>query len=138
MEKSLKIIGNSQSTCGTCSSTGCGTCAPTSPLTKAPATLSWREFGYAALVASAGTLLAGCSEQKPTEQASQAAPPFPPFSPDLPLVQLSKGPIITTLVRRNGDGSPCMFARTRSLHRRMSPTMTGADIGLRPERTTVD
>jgi len=95
MEKSLKIIGNSGSTCGTCSSTGCGTCAPTPPLSKAP--LSRREFGYAALVASAGTLLAGCSEQKPTEQASQPAPPVPALSPDLEVVKESKGPIMTTL-----------------------------------------
>ena len=100
MEDLLKIIPVSGSGCGSCNSTGCGTCAPapSSP----PATLSRREFGYAALVASAGTIISGCTKT-PTEQASQpaAAPatPAPPsaLSPNLEVVKESKGPVMTTL-----------------------------------------
>jgi len=49
------------------------------------------------LIASAGTLLAGCSQQKPTEQVSQPAPSAPALSPDLEVVKESKLPIMTTL-----------------------------------------
>ena len=97
MEKLPTIINNSGSTCGSCNSSRCGTCAP------APAVLNRREFGYAALMASAGTLLTGCSKPPVPDQASQstvAAPaqgPAPTLSPDLEVVKESKGPIMTTL-----------------------------------------
>jgi len=66
-------------------------------VSNAPAVLSRREFGYTALVASAAALLTGCSEQQPTQTASQTAPAAPALSPDLAVVQQSKGPILTTL-----------------------------------------
>lgn len=103
MGESLTIINNSGSTCGSCNSTGCGTCAPTPSASKALVTLSRRDFGFAALLASAGTLLSGCSKSSPApEQASQtaAAPaqgPAVTLSPDLEVVKESKGTIMTTL-----------------------------------------
>jgi L-serine dehydratase len=97
METSLKIIGGSGTTCGHCASTKCGTCTTTVVPDKAPAVISRRDFGYAALLASASTLLAGCSQQKPAEQASQAPSTVPALPSDLGVVQQSKGPIMTTL-----------------------------------------
>src|SRR6201997_494966 len=97
MEKILNVIGSSGSTCGSCSSGGCGTCAPAPGKNKAPQVLTRRKFGYAALAASAGTLLAGCSQQKPAETVTQSPAVAPPLSPDLAVVQQSKGPIMTTL-----------------------------------------
>jgi hypothetical protein len=101
MEKSLALINSSQSTCGSCSSLGCGTCTPAP--SAAPSALSRREFGYAALLVSAGTLLAGCSKQSAPQETTQSAPatstpgPAPTLLPDLEVVKESKGPIITTL-----------------------------------------
>ena len=97
MQKLLNILNGGASGCGGCNSTGCSTCGSAPQTTKAPAVLSRREFGYAALIASAGTLLAGCSQQKPTEQVSQPAPSAPALSPDLEVVKESKLPIMTTL-----------------------------------------
>jgi L-serine dehydratase len=94
----------STSGCGTCSTTGCGTCAPAPSKSPAPARLSRREFGYAALIASAGTILAGCSKEQPAEQASAPAPALNDgdvnavsLSPNLEVVKESKEPIMTTL-----------------------------------------
>jgi L-serine dehydratase len=100
MGELLKVVNAAGSGCGGCHSTGCGTCSPAPATSAAPATLSRREFGYAALVASAGTILAGCSKEQPTEQASQpatASTSAPGLSPDLEVVRESKGPIMTTL-----------------------------------------
>src|SRR6516225_2715157 len=97
MQKLFNILNGGASGCGGCNSTGCSTCGSAPQTTKAPAVLSRREFGYAALIASAGTLLAGCSQQKPTEQVSQPAPSAPALSPDLEVVKESKLPIMTTL-----------------------------------------
>ncbi len=97
MEELLKVMNAAGNSCGGCHSTGCGTCSPAPATSAAPVPLSRREFGYAALVASAGTILAGCSTQKPTEQASQpaaaSATPAPPraLSPLPELVRESKG-----------------------------------------------
>ena len=103
MGELLKVVNTAGSGCGGCHSTGCGTCSPAPAKTAAPATLSRREFGYAALIASAGTILGGCSKEQPAEQASQpTAPsattaPASALSPDPELVRESKGPIMTTL-----------------------------------------
>src|SRR5215472_11091494 len=97
MQKTLNVISSSGSTCGSCSSGGCRTCGPAPAKNKAPQILSRREFGYAALAASAGTLLAGCSQQKPAETVTQSPSAAPALSPDLAVVQQSKGPIMTTL-----------------------------------------
>ena len=102
MEKSLIVVNSSQSTCGSCNSSGCGTCAPAPSV--APTSLSRREFGYAALLASAGTLLAGCSKEPAPQQAAHSEPaatttpgPAPTLSPDLEVVKESKLRIMTTL-----------------------------------------
>ena len=98
MDKLLNVIGASGSSCGGCHSTGCGTCEPVPSKSKASAVLSRRDFGYAALAASASALLlAGCSSQKPAETAGQPAPAAPALSPELAVVQSSRGPIMTTL-----------------------------------------
>ena len=97
MDKLLNVINTSGSSCGICHSTGCGTCGPAPSKSKAPAVVSRRDFGYAALAASASVLLAGCSSQKPAETAAQPAPAAPALSPELAVVQTSKGPIMTTL-----------------------------------------
>lgn len=96
MENPLKVIGNSKSACGTCSSTGCETCAPVPP-GRAAAVVTRRDFGRAAVAATAGALLAGCSREAPTEQASQGTAAAPALAPDLEVVKSSKGPIMTTL-----------------------------------------
>jgi L-serine dehydratase len=97
MDKLLNVINTSGSSCGGCHSTGCGTCGPAPSTSKAPAVLSRRDFGYAALAVSASALLAGCSTQKPAETAPQPAPAAPGLSPELAVVQTSRGPIMTTL-----------------------------------------
>ena len=95
MDKLLKVIGNSEGACGTCSTSGCGTCGPATPKPEASTGLNRRQFGYTALAASATAILVGCSQEKP---AAAAAPPPPPaLSPELNVVQASKGPIMTTL-----------------------------------------
>ena len=99
MENLLKVINGPDRTCGSCGSTGCGPCTPSLPETKAPAVFSRREWGRAALTASAGVLLAGCSKKESPENAgpSSLAPAVPSLSPELAVVQQSKGPIMTTL-----------------------------------------
>jgi len=104
MGDSLSVINAPASGCGTCSTTGCGTCAPEPSKNPAPAKLSRREFGYAALIASAGTILAGGSKEKAAAQASTPAPALNDgdvnavsLSPDLEIVKESKGTIMTTL-----------------------------------------
>ena len=123
MEKSLIVVNSSQSTCGGCNSSGCGTCAPAPSLS--PTSLSRREFGYAALLASAGTLLAGCSKEPSTKQAAQSEPaatttpgPAPTLSPDLEVVKESKLPIMTTLEEfyKIPDGLCTAAARCRHCH----------------------
>jgi L-serine dehydratase len=102
MENSLTVINSSQSTCGSCNASGSGTCEPAPSV--APASLSRREFGYAALLASDRILLAGCSKEPAPQQAAQSAPaatttsgPAPTLSPDLEVVKESTLPIMTTL-----------------------------------------
>lgn len=106
MEKLLKVLGNSGSTCGNCNSIGCGTCGPTPAKSEAPLAFTRRQWGRTVLVGSAGALLAGCSQKESPEKASEeasatpaasAAPTAPSLSPELAVVQQSKGPIMTTL-----------------------------------------
>src|SRR5215469_12581884 len=97
MTNPLTVINSSVDKCGPCSSTGCETCGPAPSKSKAPAVLSRREFGYAALTASAGALLTGCSQQEASHKTNQPEPAAPALSPDLAVVQQSKGPIMTTL-----------------------------------------
>src|SRR5215471_2128152 len=103
MGELLKVISDSGSACGGCITTGCGTCGPVPSTDAAPVSLTRRDFGISALVASAGALLAGCSKSQPAEQASQpSATPAPSgqavtLSPELEVVKESKGPIMTTL-----------------------------------------
>ncbi|HEX3469637.1 MAG TPA: serine dehydratase beta chain, partial [Silvibacterium sp.] len=104
MGDSLTVINASANGCGACSTTGCGTCAPSPNKNPASAGLSRREFGYAVLIASAGTILAGCSEEKATAQASTPAPALNDgdvnavsLSPNLEIVKESREPIMTTL-----------------------------------------
>jgi L-serine dehydratase len=100
MGKLLTVIGNSKSTCGGCNSSGCRTCGPSPEVTANPAGLNRRKWGGTVLATSIGGLLAGCSQPKPKEAASEPAkesPPASPLSPDLAVVQQEKGPIFTTL-----------------------------------------
>jgi len=95
MSKLLNVIGNPESACGTCSTSGCATCGPAVTKVEVPTPLNRRQFGYTALAASAAALLAGCSRKEPAEAAASAAQPA--LSPELNVVQASKGPIMTTL-----------------------------------------
>jgi len=95
MSKLLNVIGNPESACGTCSTSGCATCGPAVTKVEVPTPLNRRQFGYTALAASAAALLAGCSKKEPAEAAASAAQPA--LSPELNVVQASKGPIMTTL-----------------------------------------
>lgn len=97
MQKLLHVLNTVTSTCGDCHSTGCGACEPTPQIRQAPAVVTRRQFGYASFATSAAALLAGCSEQKPSETVIQSAPAAPELSPDLQVVKESKGPIMTTL-----------------------------------------
>src|SRR5215472_13249921 len=97
MKNPLTIVNSFADKCGPCNSTGCGTCGPVRNKSTAPAVVSRREFGFTALTASAAALLAGCSQQKPSQTASQSPSAAPALSPDLAVVQQSKGPIMTTL-----------------------------------------
>src|SRR5690349_8856919 len=103
MGELLKVISDSGGACGGCKTTGCGTCGPAPSTSSVQVSLSRRDFGFSALAASAGVLLAGCSKSQPTDQASQpATAPAPAaqpagLSPDLEVVKESKGPIMTTL-----------------------------------------
>ena len=88
--------------CGNCISKGCSTCNTDSPITgnHAPTLFTRRNFGRTMLAASAGALLAGCSQ--PTKQAPVAVAVKPDsaaggLDPDLAVVKNSKGPIMTIL-----------------------------------------
>jgi len=96
MEKTLNVINTPASGCGTCSSSGCGSCEPTPSKTETSSGVSRRDWGRAALFASAA-LLTGCSPKESAEKAAPAAPAAPALSPELAVVQTSKGPIMTTL-----------------------------------------
>lgn len=98
MDSEFKIIESKTSGCGSCGTSTCGTCGSGSHNSAAPAVFTRREFGLAALTASAGALIAGCSQQKAAAPASpEPAPEPPPLSADLDVVQKEKGPIMTTL-----------------------------------------
>lgn len=97
MDKSLVVIGGAATGCGSCHSSGCNACGPAPDANKAPLVLSRRNFGYAALAASAGALLTGFSQPQSTGSSPQSAASAPALSPDLAVVQQSKGPIMTTL-----------------------------------------
>jgi L-serine dehydratase len=113
-DKLLKVISNSTSGCESCASTGCGTCGTESAGATPPAAISRRELGRAALAASAGLAIGGCSrtpkagaaaEQAASseksaaakEQAAAQTPAAVPLSEDLNVVQKGKGPIMTVL-----------------------------------------
>ena len=72
MEKTLNVIGSSGTACGTCTPTGCGSCGTAPRKNETPAALSRREFGHAVLAASAGALLAGCSDTKTPGDSQRA------------------------------------------------------------------
>jgi L-serine dehydratase len=101
----LKVINSPASSCGSCSTTGCGTCAPGPSKPERATLFSRRELGRAALAASAGAILAGCSspEQKTAEKSASAPapaaapPPASNVSPELDVVQKGKGTIMTVL-----------------------------------------
>ena len=95
MNNPLKVIGNSEGSCGVCSTTTCSTCSTSIPKAEAATGLSRRQFGYTALAASAAAMLAGCTEKQPAQAAAPS--PQPALSPELNVVQSSKGPIMTTL-----------------------------------------
>lgn len=102
MNDHFKIIGSPTSNCGTCGGTACPSCGPAVKKVEAPLVLSRRHFGYAALAASAGALLVGCSKHESAEASAPAAAasapaPEPALAPDLAVVQSSKSPIMTTL-----------------------------------------
>ena len=97
MKNLLTVIGQLANACGGCKSNGCATCAPAAPKTEAPTALTRRDMGRAALVASVGALLTGCSGNEPPQKAAEPAPSAPALSPDLEVVKESKGPIMTTL-----------------------------------------
>jgi len=97
MQKTLAVINNSENGCGTCHSNGCGTCGSGTSKDSASGSLNRREFGLAALAASAGVFIAGCSPKKAEEATTPPPPATPALSPDLAVVQTSKGPIMTTL-----------------------------------------
>jgi L-serine dehydratase len=92
----LKVLGNSGSACGSCKPTTCGSCTPTPPRSQSPAKLSRRELGHLALLASAGTLVAGASRAAAQTAKKEVAPPAN-ISPELNVVKKSKGPIMTAL-----------------------------------------
>jgi L-serine dehydratase len=99
MSKSLVVLDSHGGPCGTCVSHACSTCSSSSQA-KAPVVLTRRHFGYTAMIASAGALLAGCSKQEASAPAGEpvaAAPAAPALSPDLAVVTQSKRPIVTTL-----------------------------------------
>ncbi len=91
----LNVIGN-PSQCGGCAGTTCTTCETTPGVSKSQSGLNRRQFGHAILVASAGTLLAGCTQKSETP-AVAPAPAAPALSSDLNVVRSSKGPIMTVL-----------------------------------------
>jgi len=95
MDKLLNIIGGSPRTCGSCNSNSCGPCAPIGKA--APAVLTRRDLGRAAMAVSVGTLLNGFSASALAQDAAQAPPVGTDLSPDLAIVKQSKGPIMTTL-----------------------------------------
>src|SRR5215831_9362554 len=103
MDKLFNIIGESASSCGSCSSGGCSTCGPVTQEKRVLVGVTRRELGRTAIAATVGMLLTGCSSKEPTEKTAQAtsiSPPAasaPPLSADLAVVQQSKGPIMTTL-----------------------------------------
>lgn len=95
MPTALNVIGNTVSKCGGCKPSGCHSCSPTVATLEAPSVMSRRQFGCTAIAASAAAFLAGCSPKKAEEIASPGQDST--LSPELPLVQMSKGPIMTTL-----------------------------------------
>lgn len=97
MKTLLTVIGQLADACGGCNANSCATCAPAVPKTEARAVLTRRDMGRAALVASVGALLTGCSGNQPAQKAAEPAPSTPALSPELAVVQQSKGPIMTTL-----------------------------------------
>jgi L-serine dehydratase len=97
MKNPLKVIGTSLSVCGSCASPGCDTCSPALSNRKSPAIVSRRDFGRAAVAATAGALLVGCSKQAPIQGARQPTPEPSALSPDLAVVKNSKGPVMTVL-----------------------------------------
>ena len=99
MEKSARVINDTESACGACSVTGCGTCASDPQEIQRRAVLSRRDLGRVAFAAAAASVIAGCSEpQRPTaEKAAPAAPPAAAQAPELDVVRKSKGPIMTVL-----------------------------------------
>jgi L-serine dehydratase len=95
MTKLLNVIGSSVSGCSDCGSSGCGSCGTMPETSGTPNVLSRRQFGLAALAASAVSLI-GCKEAH-KEAPSQSVAAAPALDPALAVVQQTKGPIMTTL-----------------------------------------
>ena len=96
MEKSLTVINQTATGCGTCHSTGCGTCSP-SPKKQKQAPMSRRELGRASLFGAAAAFLAGCSDNKAVAAKEEAPPSVQSVSPELEVVKKSKGPVTTQI-----------------------------------------
>lgn len=94
MEPTHDVAKSLAKACSNCSVRACGTCAPSTRKMNAPVLLSRRDFGLVTLAASAGAMLSGC---KKAEQPSPPVAASPGLSPDLAVVQMEKGPIMTTL-----------------------------------------
>ena len=100
MEKSLKVINEAASGCGTCHTTGCKTCS-TAPEKAPPASMNRREVARAALIGPIAALVVGCSDNRQVAAKNEPAPQPPEqvlgVSPDLDVVQRSKGPVTTMI-----------------------------------------
>src|SRR5262245_790916 len=97
MEMPLKVIANTGDSCGGCSSSSCGTCSPAPSGNEAETKLTRRELGRAALAASAGAFLFGCSLSHPQAAAEENLHDDQVLSPELDVVRKGKGPIMTVL-----------------------------------------
>jgi len=99
MEKSLRVIESPARHCGGCSSTGCSSCGPAPAKTEHHAVITRRELGRAALAASVGVFLTGCSGSRQQTEEKGTPPPESAggLSPELAVVQTSKGQIMTAL-----------------------------------------
>ena len=99
MESPLKVLGNSASACASCASAACNSCAPNPATADRQSGITRRQMGRAALAASVGAFLVGCSGSPPRTAETSGPSPEPAGggSPELALVKGSKGPIITVL-----------------------------------------
>src|SRR5882724_7681607 len=93
MEKSLPVINNAATGCGSCHSTGCEPCSSTASK-KETAPVSRRELARTAFMGGAAAILARHSKAQVTA-AGDAADEVTDVSSDLAVVKKSKGPVMT-------------------------------------------